>query len=166
MIIKAQLSKNGKYEIKLTGRCMDPLLKSGDKAEVISCGKLKTGSIYLFKMGDGTFAVHRLIKNNGRHLMMKGDRTKRYEVIEKADIIGEVRRVKLEDNGAWHEMNRYSLTGYIAAMLSRQSMFDKTTTSVRKFISEICIRINIRYGILRRKKWQQNRNWILSGRMP
>ena len=152
LIIKAQLSKNRKYEINLTGKCMDPLLKPGDKAEIVSCGRLRTGKLFLFRMADGALAVHRLIIKDGEELTLKGDRTKKYEIIEKSDIIGEVRRVRFKDCGVWHEMNSNPLTGYIAAMLSKQSMFDKRDTPVREFISEICIRINIHYGNLRRKK--------------
>lgn len=152
LIIKAHLMKNGQYVIPLTGRCMEPLLKAGDKAEIIRYDDLKVGKLYLFKMAGGALAVHRLIIKDGEQLTLKGDRTKKYEIIKKSDIIGEVRRIKFEGNEAWHEMDRCFLLEYIAAMLSRQSMFDKIDTPARKFISEICIRMNIYYGTLRRKK--------------
>ena len=38
LVIKAQISRNGKYVIELTGKCMDPLLNPGDKAEIIRYG--------------------------------------------------------------------------------------------------------------------------------
>lgn len=143
LVIKAQISRNGKYVIELTGKCMDPLLNPGDKAEIISCSGLKTGRLYLFEMEDGNLAVHRLIKKDDNRLIMKGDRTKKYEVITEAEIIGQVEAVKRNDSDLWCRAERSALSGYITALLSRQSMYDKRNTSIRKVVSDICLQLNI-----------------------
>lgn len=148
--VKAKIKKNAKVELRLTGRCMDPLLCAGDIAEVIDAEEYCVGNLYLFTLANGALAVHRLVLINKDLLLMKGDRTQKYEIISKRDIIGVVNRVILKGKHNWCVITPGKVSKRVVPWASRQCMFDKHVTLYHKILYRICLRINIWYGYSKR----------------
>lgn len=147
IILKA-LIKKGAVEIKLTGRCMEPLLYRGDRAKIIRKQAYKKGAICLFVMPDKSIAVHRLVERGDTFLVMKGDRAKRYEIISEEDIIGEVISLKKANGVYWNKINPNFLSRKVVSFCSRQNMLNKKWPSI---IPDMCARIIAFYAMTIRK---------------
>lgn len=125
ILLRATLKKKKTVIIKLTGRCMSPLLREGDEAEVVSAGKFSLGKLYLFELQSGDIAVHRLIGIFNEELLLKGDRSQGFDVVSRAAVIGEVKAVRLNGKSKWFELYRIESIQKLIATLSEKHMIDK-----------------------------------------
>ena len=72
-LIAEGIKAGGTYRFYPKGKSMLPLIKEGvDSVVLSSVGSLKVGDIVLYKRKDGTFVIHRIVKNS-KTLSMCGD---------------------------------------------------------------------------------------------
>lgn len=101
-ILKAKLSVDGKFVLKLRGRCMEPLLYEGDRVEVIPSGHPRIGEVALVLLDDDVLAVHRIVDSGPEFFITKGDYSGKTEIITKSRLLGIAKKFSLE-GGPWVE---------------------------------------------------------------
>jgi hypothetical protein len=93
LAFSAAVRRAGSAWICADGRCMRPLLLSGDKVRVVPCRKLSRGHLYCVILPNGQVAVHRLIGTCGNGYLFKGDRSGRFDLLGADRVIGLVDQV-------------------------------------------------------------------------
>lgn len=143
----------------LQGRCMDPLLISGDLAKVTPTTHYSKGYLYLFELPDGDIAVHRLIDINDNYITMKGDRARSFEIVPYQNIIGVVSEVKLLDCESWSTIKQTHLTLKIISYISKKKAKDNRLKNENKLdllINKICSKFLASFSYSTRKHWIRN----------
>lgn len=106
-VIRAKLRVNGYYDILLKGRCMEPLLRLGDRARVYPKGDIRVGDIALLELKSGVNALHRIVRINGRAVTAKGDFSGKAEVVNIDDVIGIAQEFSLAGKGWIKDLRSY-----------------------------------------------------------
>ncbi len=159
LALKALIKTNGERILPLQGRCMDPLLISGDLAKIIPATHYFKGYLYLFELPDGDIAVHRLIDINDNYVTMKGDHTQMFEIVPYQNIIGVVSEVKLLDCESWTIIKKSHLTMLMISYISKKLAKDKLHKNKNKFgllINEIYSKFFILFSYSTRERWKRN----------
>lgn len=125
LALKARMKSAGGLSLRLQGRCMEPLLKTGDMARIIPTMEVKAGRIYLFELFNNDIALHRAIAVCGNDVMAKGDCAGMYEVLPKENIIGMLVAVKFDECDFWHEVDRHRASRMISTVLSKRLVYDR-----------------------------------------
>ena len=156
-LLKARIMSEGEIILPLQGKCMSPLLMSGDKAKIIPITNYSKGKLYLFELIDGNLAVHRLIDKNDSCLTMKGDRSRGFEYIPYQNILGEVSEIKLLDHNSWISMQQNSLINIIILYLSKKLAKDKNIKNEPKvdfILNKVYSKMLILFSYCIRSYWQ------------
>ena len=156
--VKAILKKNKETTIPLGGRCMDPLFLAGDCAKIYDTQKAIIGGIYLFQLPSGELAVHRLIGREGGKLMMKGDRSRGFEIIPSTDLLGEVTHVKLLGTKGWICIQRAPLSkiiSFFSKKIAKDKCIKKNESFIEKKLVSVFRKLILRCGDFLRIQWQK-----------
>lgn len=163
IVLKAQINSHRKIEIPLSGRCMEPMLLAGDTVAVKPYGDLLEGQFYLFELPTGELAMHRLIDKSDGMALMKGDRSKKSELVPYNNILGIAFKVKLKGCEFWKPVKHIRKKHTFIALCSRLHKWDKENEQINLYkgiIKKAVSVILITYGRCIRCYW---RLWI-SGR--
>ncbi len=73
-LIRAQLSENGRADVRVTGNSMRPLLRHlRDGVAIVPPDRIRWGDIVLFDRRNGRYALHRVVRRRGDRFDMAGD---------------------------------------------------------------------------------------------
>lgn len=95
-VIRAKLRLEGSFEFGLRGRCMEPLLREGDRVLVVPAGKPYVGDLALVILDDKSLALHRIVCMHPDSIVTKGDYSGKSEHVALADFLGVAREFSLE----------------------------------------------------------------------
>lgn len=80
--------------LKVFGSCMEPLLHTGDRIEVVRLGRsIRVGDLVLFQGREG-LACHRLVALRGDRCLLRGDSSPRAEAVSVEGILGRVKAIR------------------------------------------------------------------------
>ena len=137
---------------------MDPLFLAGDCAKIHDTQKAIIGGIYLFQLPTGEVAAHRLIGREGGKLMMKGDRSRGFEIIPSTDLLGEVTHVKLLGTKDWICIQRAPFTktvSFFSKKIAKDKCIKKSENFIEKRIVSIFMKLLLLYGDSLRAQWKK-----------
>ena len=89
--IEEELNRSGKIVYKIKGHSMYPMLRQEKDLVVIkkNTGIIHPGDVVLYKGAkDNALVLHRVIKINEDHLVIRGDHTLSNEKVHASQIIG------------------------------------------------------------------------------
>ncbi|MBR3311423.1 MAG: S24/S26 family peptidase [Solobacterium sp.] len=89
--IEEELNRSGKIVYKIKGHSMYPMLRQEKDLVVIkkNTGIIHPGDVVLYKRAkDNALVLHRVIKINEDHLVIRGDHTLSNEKVHASQIIG------------------------------------------------------------------------------
>jgi hypothetical protein len=155
--LKAKLETEGRLELSLKGRCMDPLLVDGDRVAVVPLADLEVGTLYLVELPAGDLAVHRLVRLSDGRAICKGDRAGKFDDLGTESLIGRVNEVRLKDSDTWHTVDTGRTAKRRIARLSlglckdKEKDPDSRIASLRRSLSLAALRVYLRYS---RRRWR------------
>lgn len=100
VLLRARMRAQGHVDVRLSGRCMEPLLVAGDWARVVPVADVSVGDICLVALPDAV-ALHRLVWRDGAELVTKGDFSGRAERVTASDIVGVATAFRLVGSSHW-----------------------------------------------------------------
>ncbi len=89
--IEEELKRNGKIVYKIKGQSMYPMLRQDKDLVVITknTGMIHPGDVVLYKrIKDNALILHRVLKTDGNHLIIRGDHIFTNENVHVSQIIG------------------------------------------------------------------------------
>lgn len=95
-IARAKIRMSGCCDICLRGRCMEPLLRAGDRARVYFRDEYHVGDIALIGFPGVGGVLHRVVKIEGNRITTKGDFSGKSEVVGRGEILGIAQEFSLE----------------------------------------------------------------------
>ena len=99
-LLRARMRAQGHVDVRLSGRCMEPLLVAGDWARVVPAEGVSVGDICLVALPCAV-ALHRLVRSDGAELVTKGDFSGRAERVATSDVIGVAMAFRLAGSSHW-----------------------------------------------------------------
>ena len=102
--LAAKVKKFGAAWVWVQGRCMDPLLVTGDRVRVVPCQDLVVGCLYCISLLDGKIAVHRFLGFSKGIFRFRGDRSGICDELNGVNVIGLVDCVSL--GGLSHSIHK------------------------------------------------------------
>lgn len=126
LIIRAKIKNRGSAELTLSGHCMDPLILPGDKGKLVSVSEIRKGLLCIIENDVGELVMHRVVKISGDNYITKGDRTGKYEIVKRNQIIGCLAEISLEQSGTWISVSDYYMFPQVKASLSEKQIRSKT----------------------------------------
>jgi hypothetical protein len=135
---------------------MEPFLFAEDKALIRPIEKLRVGDIGLVVIEEEGIALHRIIKDNGDTILIKGDYSGLVEYRKREDIVGIACAFKLRERDEWIVYTQSGLTRTINVMLSKGISRDDEVYH-NAFLRRVCRKLMWRQGMRSRKKMVENR---------
>lgn len=124
--LKARIEIQRELDIKVSGGCMEPLLRPGDSMKVVEAKSFHIGEICLFEMPGEGLAMHRIIAMTPGMVVMKGDCSSRHEVIPLYAIVGVACFVKPIGHEEWNDISTGVVLGHAAVFLSKRIYHDRS----------------------------------------
>jgi len=85
------LRAGGSVRLRVSGWCMEPLLRDGDEVTVVPLeGEPRRGRLLLARSADGALVCHRVLGHGDDGHLLAGDRTMRVEEHPTSALLGEL----------------------------------------------------------------------------
>ena len=111
-LIEEELETHGTYASVTKGVSMRPLFKTDRDMVIISPpkGELRKYDVALYRDGTGKYILHRVIRVEKDHYIIRGDNTYVREVVAKSRVIGVL--TEFNRKGKHHTVNDFSYRFY------------------------------------------------------